>query len=570
MIQTALKRDNKILAPAGKSALRRLVVGLALTVALLGTGGVAFAGPESDPDLKKLEVKFFQHDYAKDDLDARLSRLEKLVFGDAKTGDTATRLKNLVAAVPNLNTFAEDVASSGSSGADSGNVSSSGSSASRPVDREAETAEREQSISNSSQYPAVTAIEKKLLGKDFSSEPIVKRLERLEVKSFGKVSSSTDLSERVDLLKGRTGVDVARTPPPGSDWSDEDEPSSGGGNFTYHQADTTPYSGNPRVPATNLGGSSGITGGGGGYGMSDRYAAPSSRPAPRTAGGTSDGLDNFDYDGTRTTSRPATPSGSYGFNPPRRVASATPSTSGLPQPAPDYVRNPSTAPPAAMGLNQRLGALESDVFAKTFPNDTLPARLKRLEETTFPGRKPAPDESLPDRVSQLEAAIQPSGGGRQVAQGQNQLQYADDGMPQPAPQRTGGGLSKIINGLGNLIGGGGYSSYPMGSNLVTDPQTGYLVDMYTGSMIDPRTGLVVGTRGGVNAVPGRSPYATGFNNGLSPMGVPFAGSSGMNSGMGMGVGGSGMRFGTGMMGGGGMGMGGMGFGMNPGMMGVWP
>jgi hypothetical protein len=140
----------------------------------------------------------------------------------------------------------------------------------------------------------------------------------------------------------------------------------------------------------------------------------------------------------------------------------------------------------------------------------------------------------------------------------------DPDMPKKAPPRS--GLSKVIGGLGALLGGGGggYGAYPMGnSNLITDPSTGMLVDMYSGNIIDPRTGAVVGNRatGIQQGTFGALPYS-GFNNGLSPLGSPY----GNGAGMGMG---SGMRFGTGM--GGGMRFGGMGLGTGMGSgMGIWP
>src|SRR5207253_3913065 len=148
---------------------------------------------------------------------------------------------------------------------------------------------------------------------------IVKRLERLETKAFGKPSSSDDLSERVDRLKTRTGVDLAATPPPGSDWADDEEqgPMAGGGSsdLTYIPAQTTPYT-PQRVPATNLGGPSPVGGGSGTYGDG---SASATNPADIASS-----VDGY------------TRGGGHGYNPPRKIASATtPRTapSGMPQPA---------------------------------------------------------------------------------------------------------------------------------------------------------------------------------------------------------------------------------------------
>src|SRR5271170_7074837 len=75
----------------------RLGVLCALAIAL----GFALATParaaEStvDPNLPKLEMKLFQHEYPKDELDARLDRIEKMVFGERKAGSVSERIANL-------------------------------------------------------------------------------------------------------------------------------------------------------------------------------------------------------------------------------------------------------------------------------------------------------------------------------------------------------------------------------------------------------------------------------------------------------------------------------------------
>jgi hypothetical protein len=172
---------------------------------------------------------------------------------------------------------------------------------------------------------------------------------------------------------------------------------------------------------------------------------------------------------------------------------------------------------------------------------------------------------LPERVNRLADVVgssaQPASPSRRVAQRNTDDDLLEDPqMPRPAPSRS--GISKIIRGMGNLITGGGYGAYSMGSNLVSDPQTGMLLDMYSGNLIDPRTGAVVGNRatGLGSSTFGALPY-TGFNNGLSPMGVPY----GMSTG--------GMRFGSGVGTGfgGGTRFGGMGFGTGLGQsFGMWP
>ena len=83
-------------------------------------------------------------------------------------------------------------------------------------------------LAGESKYPAVTALETHLFKRDYAGEAVGDRLNRLETKVFGHPSKFTDLSERVDALKEKTNVDVAKAPANGTDWtSDEDEDGSG-------------------------------------------------------------------------------------------------------------------------------------------------------------------------------------------------------------------------------------------------------------------------------------------------------------------------------------------------------
>jgi hypothetical protein len=62
------------------------------------------------------------------------------------------------------------------------------------------------SVSSSTDYPSVGALEKELLGTEYRLDPIRSRLDRLELKAFRKTSPSSDLSYRVSELK-RYAVD---------------------------------------------------------------------------------------------------------------------------------------------------------------------------------------------------------------------------------------------------------------------------------------------------------------------------------------------------------------------------
>lgn len=492
--------------------------------------------------LRKLEIKFFRHDYAADKVPDRLDRIEQMVFGESKSGSESERLKALVAVVPDLDQVAEPVASSSGGPADDKSDQSSGSnkekSASRklsdpngkpPLDYNTETPD---DIPNQSSYPVVTELERKILGKDYIGESVAKRLSRLEMKAFGKTSSSDDLSERVDKLS--TVVGLKAKPPSNADWSDEDDLDM--------------------LPATNP------------YKISDSPAAPSYGSAYGEDGRSFSGRD-LRRDMEVAFGRRATDgNGSFGMGGGAAAANGSgsfgmgaSSASAMPKPAPGFSGSaPNTVQPSGMGLSQQVAMLEKEVFQKVYDKDTIPSRLKRLESTVFPQDKSSEEKSIPDRVQHLLAAVPlssaPAGGG---AQSRRPKPYEEDfdgeffeeesrerqsasGYSQP--QRGGGGLSKIINGLSSLL-GSGYASGAYGAQpgtLVPDPQTGLLYDQYTGSLIDPSTGAVVGRKMMPNMM---NPYGFGgYNSGFAPMnGFGMGGGS-----MGFGIGGGGMRFGSGM------------------------
>lgn len=601
---------------AGSSGLTTI-----LTASVLGLVSVALLSQPSaqavngnDPNLVKLENKFFQHDYGKDDMPSRLERLEKMVFGETKTGTDDQRLKNLVAAVPNLNSTADDTGSGGGSGnntASSGGSSASGSGNNGggrrqpPPSQVAE--ESSEPIADSSNYPAVSAMEKRVFGKDFAGEPITKRLDRLEVKAFGKSNPGAELIDRVDRLRSSTGVDLARQAPAGSDWADEDEtyqapktsygqplpysPDADGKTFSGRNlrkdfADAGLYSPPPSTPGTY--------GAGGAYTSGNSYSPPGTygaggggRPTfggPKTAYGGSSGYGN-PYNGSRSATSGGAAGGSgygagigggktYGSTGagsgagattgvPRSAVGGSAGNDGMPRTAPDIVRGGAAGYPGGMGLSQQVSLLEREVFQRTFQSETIPARLDRLEKTMYPNQSPSTGAPIPSRVARLMQDVQPSD---PLAQNQKRVNPLDNddlddmnalanngGMPPTAPPMGRSGLSKVINGLSNFFGGGMTGGYGTGGTLMRDPSTGLLIDPMSGNLIDPTTGVVVGTRGlpGTVGVPGQlggfgQQSFGSFGSGMSPMGGYGVGGVGSN-GIRFGFGGAGTRFGPGMI-----------------------
>ena len=212
---------------------------------LVGADFVPPAGPNDKPavapntsvyddKLNQLENKLFQHNYAKDNTEDRLNRLETLIFGVNQTGTIDSRVAALVKAMPNLDNSLPPASASekpAQEGQDiAGGTKSAPTSAtsrdSQPGEQNLTNNSEASNLPEQSKYPAVTAMETKLLGKDYANEPITNRLSRLEKKVLGKASTSDDLSDRVDRLKQATGIDLAHKSGGPGDWLEEDEDES--------------------------------------------------------------------------------------------------------------------------------------------------------------------------------------------------------------------------------------------------------------------------------------------------------------------------------------------------------
>jgi len=144
--------------------------------------------------LTQLEDHFFQHTYPTDTEEDRLARLEKLVFGEAKTGDASARVSDLQKVVAE----ADSTPSSGSS--NSGSGSSSSPSDSPAADANAGNPNDSAALAGTD-YPRVDELEQLILNQSFKQLPLAKRLDQLETKAFGKPSSDDDLSARTDALE---------------------------------------------------------------------------------------------------------------------------------------------------------------------------------------------------------------------------------------------------------------------------------------------------------------------------------------------------------------------------------
>lgn len=202
---------------------------LTLSLAAL-TGGIALAqgSGSAGPALGLLEQKYFEHSYDSDPVAVRVARLEKLIYGDTRSGNISDRLANIVglvaresetpvvgsgtrstasrayapalAAKPDTNDF---------SGAATGTgqrdvfrytpVTSFGSQGASPAPAPAPAPAADSG--DYGDYPHVTVLENEILGTAYPQDSLPARLSRLELRAFGKDSAGSDLGSRTDALE---------------------------------------------------------------------------------------------------------------------------------------------------------------------------------------------------------------------------------------------------------------------------------------------------------------------------------------------------------------------------------
>lgn len=533
-----------------------------LLAAILVVASVSVTPALADgKDLDKLETKFFHHTYPKEEESKRLERLEKMFFGEGKEGTNQERLNKIKSLVPDLDSVSLEKKKPKAKPQPNLTRNKTTSTKDKVIETTKHKPREIPRADTGTSYPAITAIEKSKLGRSFEGDPVESRLARLEKKIMGRVSTSQDFTERMDELKARTGVDIARQAPPGTDWAGDDVTI----NFP------TPSANRPRQTFSRPKyGEDGKT-------FSGRNLREDMRKALGSRYPSSTGRGYYGMSGSNTGS---SSSGTYGFG--KTGSSSSGSISGANDrtktayvPPSNGSGYPPVAPPIAkskpMGLNKKVDLLEGQIFGRNFKNDSLQDRVSRLEKTVFPSKNVKRNADLRNRVDRLAQVIPISSSNLisnasqdpyrnygTTTPNQNQSQYQvpnQISQNQNQPRGSRSGLSKILGAMGNFISGGfSVGSYPMTGNLVVDPQTRLYLDRTTGNLIDPHTGMVVGRKGlnGYNRInPGYGfNYGRSFNNGFSS---PYNYNSFGNS---YGIGGTGIRFGTGT-----------GFG---GMGGMWP
>lgn len=141
----------------------------------------AVAGTEQE--IQQMEEKFFEHDFSKESLTYRVTRLEKFAFGESSDLPMDQRVKRLAGVIDLHKALVPQKVAPATLPEDDSDMA------------DVEPGER-------ASYPHITAIEKQMLGQTFETEPLGKRLARLETKAFGKVASDNpDPASRTDALE---------------------------------------------------------------------------------------------------------------------------------------------------------------------------------------------------------------------------------------------------------------------------------------------------------------------------------------------------------------------------------
>ncbi len=169
--------------------------------ACLFLGSPGFAQDDNYPHISALEQAILGKTYANDDLAARISRMESKAFGKASlSNDLSQRTDDLEDySQKTLHNKPFEVNN------DLDSDSDSDSAASNPQTQYAASGDTQSSDSDQSaptKYPHVDSLEKSILQQTYQSDELPARLDRLEMKAFGKTSDNQALVDRTDALEG--------------------------------------------------------------------------------------------------------------------------------------------------------------------------------------------------------------------------------------------------------------------------------------------------------------------------------------------------------------------------------
>lgn len=298
--------------------------------------------------------------FEQESLDARLSRIETLLFGQAdSTKSIAVRLEKLqqVLNKGDLDPLAKKVVLPPLAQKPASSVTpAKTASKSVPVAPPNEQGTAKPAVKDATDYPTVTQMEQKLFGKTYVGETLEARLSRLDKHVYG-MEQKTDLSGRVDNLRMLVLGDV---PPPGL---------SQGPPIASSGAYSMPYGGGAPPSYIHIPPNNSLSNPGNNPMMTSGIPSP--------------------------TDIPGMMPGQY------------PSTSMNPMGGVSYPYNGVAATPDQMAA---MDEIEKQVLGTTYPADSLSNRLDRVETRVFNATAP---EMTPDDRIQRVIAVASAGGAPQ-------------------------------------------------------------------------------------------------------------------------------------------------------------
>ncbi len=312
------------------------------------------------PHVTALEKDILGSTYVGQPLSARIVRMETKAFGAASKSD------DLGERTDNLETYAEQKLHKKPFLADE---TTDATFEETPSPESTNLSEGSSHLQ--SDYPHITALENSIMGQASPSLPLEKRISAMEVKAFGKVSNSDDLSGRTDALE-KYAEKTLHKKPYGADLNYETADGSGAGKGTESKG----------MKLLNMVGNSLLGMGTNGIGAGGIGVPGVGMMGPGASG----------FGGIRVRRRQA----------PTQEPSAADEPSG---PVEDPMVRAKDPPPASTRLATRVGWCEMHVFGKTSPNLHLAERLTQLSrELKFEPGKGAME--LMDHIDGLVKAAQ--------------------------------------------------------------------------------------------------------------------------------------------------------------------
>lgn len=363
---------------------------MALSLTVPGSWAATMTQPQQTQAIQSLESTLFAVRYDQETPEARVIRLEEVVFGQKQTGSMDARISRLKSALspkalgplspnpkqenqaasaqPATGNQRQAMPSTPKAPVNTGNL---------PGQTAGQTTASQSSgtpAPNETDYPTISEMERKLFSKTYTNEDITTRLARLEKEVF-KVPQTGTLAERSDNLRMVVLGDLGNGPPAIASYPAGGYVPAPGPAQSY----TPPQYGNA-YPSSGNGAYNGYGGNGGSY-PGGTQVASHSPPS---------------YYGQAGSYQPPSYSSGGGDYQASYQPGTNPGSMSSGQISPDML--------AAMD------EMEKQIIGHTYPSEPITARLDRLETKVFKTTSPelAPQERMQRVIAVASAGGAPS------------------------------------------------------------------------------------------------------------------------------------------------------------------